>query len=260
MRTLMFGVVGVLSTTFFSVCALAGALVRAPRGYYDWIHRRWAGSLLLAAGISVRVEGLEKVRRDRPQIFVSNHQSIFDIFALFAALPVSIRFVAKKELSRIPIFAQAMRAAGHVFIDRKDRRAAIEVMRAAGRRMDRETLCLALFPEGTRSRSGRLGPFKKGTFVLAIQTQADLVPVGMDGGRRILRPGRRRITPGPMVLRVGEPFPTAGLTIDDRDEVVVAMREAVVGLLPGEGEENGGADAAAGAGGAAPPLSPTDPA
>lgn len=248
MRTLLFGLVGVFGTAFFSLCALAGALVRAPRRYFDWVHVSWARSLLWAAGIRVHAEGLARVRTDRPQVFVSNHQSIFDIFALFSALPVSIRFVAKKELSRIPLLAPAMRAVGHVFIDRADRRAAVEAMQAAGRRMERETLCLALFPEGTRSRNGRLGAFKKGTFVLAIQTQADLVPVAIDGGSRVLGPGRRRVTPGHMVLRIGEPFPTAGLTIDDRDRVLAVMREAVAALLPDGGGDGEAASSAADSG------------
>ncbi|MEE8561062.1 MAG: lysophospholipid acyltransferase family protein, partial [Gemmatimonadota bacterium] len=173
---LVFGVVAVPSTIFFSLVAIVAGLLRAPKSTFDWVHRNWSRSVLRAAGVEVRVTGLEHVVPDGAQIFVSNHQSMFDIWALFATLPVSLRFVAKREMARIPLLSRAMRAAGHVFIDRQDRVQAAEVMRRAGKRMLREGLSLGLFPEGTRARDGRLKPFKKGTFVLAIETQTTLVP------------------------------------------------------------------------------------
>ncbi|MFQ5890657.1 MAG: lysophospholipid acyltransferase family protein [Gemmatimonadota bacterium] len=230
-RTLLFSLVAVISTTFFSFVSVVGGLLGAPKGLHDWVHRRWSASLLHAAGVRVRAGGLRHIRRDGPQIFVSNHQSMFDIWALMTCLPVSIRFVAKEELSRIPLFARACRSAGHVFIDRGDRTGAIRRMQEAGKRMDRENLSLGLFPEGTRSPDGRLQPFKKGTFVLAIETQAPLVPVAVDGGARILPKGKRRVVPGTLDVRFGSPIPTRGLTIEDRDTVLELTRSAIEELL-----------------------------
>jgi 1-acyl-sn-glycerol-3-phosphate acyltransferase len=225
----MFWVVTVPSTIFFSLVSILGGLARAPRGLHDWVHRNWAGSLLWAAGVRVDVAGIENVLRDAPQVFIANHQSIFDVFAMLAHLPASVRFIAKQELGRIPILAQAMRAAGHVFIDRQNRRGSGLAMREAGERMKRENLSLGLFPEGTRSRDGRLGTFKKGAFVLAIETQAPIVPVCVNGSYEIVAGGRVR--PGRMSLSVSPALPTQGKDVGDRDAVLEAVRETVASGL-----------------------------
>jgi len=231
MRTLWFGVVGLPATAFFSFVSLVGGLVGAPRGLHDWVHRGWSRTLLRTAGVRVRVSGRENLSREGAQIFIANHQSMFDVFALMATAPVSLRFVAKREIGRVPLLAQAMRAAGHVFIDRKDRIAAIAAMRAAGERMKREPLTLVLFPEGTRSPDGRLLPFKKGTFVLAIETQAALVPVALEGGGRVLEKGSWRVHAGRMDVRFGKPIPTRGRTSADREELLECARKRISALL-----------------------------
>ena len=233
---LVFLVVAFPSTIFFSLVAIVAGLLRAPKSTFDWVHRNWSRSVLRAAGVEVRVAGLQHVVPDGAQIFISNHQSMFDIWALFATLPVSLRFVAKKEMSRIPILSRAMRAAGHVFIDRQDRAQAAEAMRLAGQRMLREGLSLGLFPEGTRARDGRLKPFKKGTFVLAIETQTTLVPVVVDGGGEIILDGRGgrpplRLRPRPIEIRCAEPIRLSGLTAADRDELLARTRAEIVRLL-----------------------------
>lgn len=231
MRALLFPPLAALSTAFFSLLAVAGGLVRAPPSFYDWVHRNWSRSLFALGGIAVRLEGEERLVPREASIVAANHQSMFDIWALMAVLPLSLRFVTKQELSRIPVFARACRAAGHVFIDRQDRVGAIEAIRKAGERMRHEGLSLVFFPEGTRSRDGGLGPFKRGTFVLAIETQAPLVPVAIEGSREILPPGAR--TPRRGVIRVacGRPLSLAGKTGADRDAVMQATRGAIAGML-----------------------------
>lgn len=228
-RTAWFWIVTVPATAFFSTVSIVGGLVRAPASLHDWVHRNWGRTELWAAGVRIRVAGLEHVSHTSPQIFVANHQSIFDIFAILAHVPVSVRFVAKKELGWIPVFAQAMRAAGHVFIDRDDRRAATEAMRRAGIRMKRDRLSLGLFPEGTRSQTGRLGKFKKGTFGLAIETQVPIVPLAVDGGFRVATRGWIRSSE--MRLSLAGPLPTEGKTVDDREEVRRAVRSEIALML-----------------------------
>jgi 1-acyl-sn-glycerol-3-phosphate acyltransferase len=236
-RSACFGLVTVVASAWYSTLALVGGLIRAPHRWYDRVHRGWARALLRAAGVRVEVAGLENLAPEAPQILVANHQSTFDIFAMFAALPASIRFIAKQELARIPVFAQAMRAAGHVFIDRGDRRGSVEAMRAAGVRMRKEGLSLGLFPEGTRSRTGALREFKKGSFVLAIETQLPLVPVSIDGGWRLA--SGRGIRPGTVRIRIGSPIPTEGRTVESRDEVLRAVRAEVERLLAESRRETG---------------------
>ena len=229
LRTAWFWIVTVPATAFFSLVSIVGGLFRAPPALHDWVHRNWGRMELWAAGVDVSARGLEHVSAERPQIFVSNHQSIFDIFAILSTVPASVRFVAKRELGRIPIFASAMRSAGHVFIDRRDRRSASRAMRAAGDRMQRENLSLGLFPEGTRSRDGTLQAFKKGTFVLAIETQVPILPVAVDGGCGIARRGR--ISAGNMTVSVAHSLPTEGLTSEDRDAVLHSVRRTIEKLL-----------------------------
>ena len=229
LRTAVFWVVTVPATAFFSTVSIVGGLLRAPAGLHDWVHRHWGRTELWAAGVRTTITGLENVSLSSPQIFVANHQSIFDIFAILANVPASVRFVAKKELGRIPIFALAMRAAGHIFIDRKDRLGAGKAMRTAGERMKRDRLSLGLFPEGTRSPTGQLREFKKGTFALAIQTQVPIVPLAVDGGYEVSTRGR--IHSGHMRLALATPIPTAGKTPEDRDSVMMDVREEIEGLL-----------------------------
>lgn len=231
LRTFFFAPFAVLCTLAFSSVGVVGGLLGAGKGLFDWIHRNWSRSLLWAAGVRVEAEGLERLRPDAAQIIVANHQSMFDIWALMAVLPVSLRFVAKEELSRVPVFAGACRAAGHVFIDRKDTASAVEEIREAGARMRREGLSLVLFAEGTRSVDGRLRPFKRGPFTLAIETQAPLVPVAVEGGGRILPKGSRRLRPGTLRVRCGEPISVKGLAAQDRDALLARTREAIQGML-----------------------------
>lgn len=229
-RALAFGGVVLVSTLFFSLVSIVAGLLRAKKGAHDWVHRNWSRTVLWAAGVKVEVTGLEHVRPGGAQIFVSNHQSMFDIWAMFATLPVSLRFIAKREMSRIPVFAHAMRHAGHVFIDRKDRAQASEAMRRAGQRMREEGLSLGLFPEGTRSRDGALGTFKKGTFALAIETGTTLVPIAVDGGAEIM-PDGLRLRPRPLLMYCGAPIDLSGLDAGDRDDLLARSRAEISGML-----------------------------
>jgi len=236
-RAAWFSFVTVLATAYYSVAAIVGGLRGASHETYDRIHRGWSRALLRASGVTVRVDGVENIKPGDSVILASNHQSNFDIFSMFEVLPVSIRFVAKSELARIPLLAQAMRSTGHVFIDRADRRGSADVMRGAGDRIRAEKLCLGLFPEGTRSRDGRLGQFKRGSFALAIAMQLPVVPLAIDGSWKLA--GGGRIRPGEVRVRVGKPIPTSGKTAQDRDVLTAEVRAAVEELLVSLRAESG---------------------
>ena len=239
MRRALFPPFAFVSTLFFSSAAVVGGLVGAPPGWFDWVHRGWSRGLLWLAGVRVEGRGLDRVRPDAAQIFVANHQSVLDIWALMAVLPASLRFVAKEELARIPIFGRACRAAGHVFIDRSAAARAGEAIREAGRRMHEEGLSLVLFPEGTRSAGPELGRFRRGSFTLAIETGATLVPVAVDGGGRLLPSGRWAPDSGMMTVTCGDPVPLAGKTSEDRDVLLRRTRESIAAMLTGCEEDRG---------------------
>src|SRR2546428_404664 len=134
--------------------------------------------LLAAAGTPVRVEGLERIPRDGPVVYASNHSSMFDIWALAATLPGSVRFVGKQELVKIPLLGRAMVTAGHVVIDRPHPRRAVEAYARAGA-VIKGGVSAVVFPEGTRSRTGELLPFKNAPFGLAVAAQVPVVPVDL---------------------------------------------------------------------------------
>lgn len=208
--------------------------------------RVWCRHILRLAGVEVRVEGAENLPRGEARIVVCNHQSWFDVFAIAAELPASVRFVAKQELGRIPIFGRAWQVCGHVSVDRADRASAIASLENAGQRIRDESLTIVMFPEGTRSPTGRLQRFKKGAFVLAIQTGVPVVPVAIHGTHRVMPKGSWKVSPGRVEIRIGEPIPVEGLGHQDRDRVAARGEEAVRRLLEGPdrlgeaGQEGGG--------------------
>lgn len=196
----------------------------------DACPRRWARILLRCAGVDVAFENLEIIDPNEPQILVANHSSWFDVLALTAHLPGRYLFVAKKELERVPVFGTAVRVCGHIFIDRHDRNRAVESLAAAQERLEAENPTVIMFPEGTRSASGALQPFKKGAFVLAIQTGVDVVPAFIHGARDVMRKGSLLIRPGTITVRFGQPLAVDGLEVEHRTELTVRAQEAVAGL------------------------------
>lgn len=236
-RTIWAYMFGVLATVVFGGMAIIVATVATDRGdrFCDWAPRAWGRTILWAAGAKVKVEGMERLDRGGPNIMVSNHQSWFDVFALSAYLPVRFRFVAKKELGRIPIYGHAWKACGHVSVDRGDRDAAIEALAQASEEVKDLGLTMVMFPEGTRSPTGELQRFKKGAFVLAIQLQIPLVPIAIVGSRAIMRKGGRRVSSGEITIRIGDPISSEGLAFRDRDELLKQSHTAVAELMESPG-------------------------
>jgi 1-acyl-sn-glycerol-3-phosphate acyltransferase len=193
--------------------------------------RRWAKAIVRAAGVRVVMEGLENLGRDRAQILVANHQSWFDVLVLAGHLPVEYRFVAKKELTRIPFFGPAWQACGHVAIDRQDRASAIESLEEAGRKVQTEGSTMIIFPEGTRSRDGALQPFKRGAFALAIRSGLPIVPTAILGSGAVMPKGSFRVRSGTIRVRFGDPILAEGWTYSDRAEFTAAVRTAVTRLI-----------------------------
>lgn len=233
LRMLRYYVVLIGATILHASGTLVGALFRIKHrlgGIYDWGTSAWARRILRGAGTPVLVEGRERIPVGGPVVYASNHSSMFDIWALAAALPGSIRFVAKEELARIPLLGLAMVAAGHVTIDRTNRARAMEAYAQAARTIREWGISVVVFPEGTRSRTGELGPFSNAPFGLAIAAQVPLVPVYVHATYRILPKGAWRLRPQPIQLLVSEPIPTAGLTLDDRDALRERARAAIVAL------------------------------
>ena len=220
-----------LVTPVLSAVVVGAALLLREGDIYERVGRAWSRRMLRAAGVTVRLEGLENLRPDQPHLVVSNHASWYDVWALGAWIPQRYLFVAKKELSKIPLFGQAWMAAGHISIDRKDTQSAIRSLREAGDKIRNENATVVIFPEGTRSPTGELLPFKKGAFMLAIQTGVEIVPTAVIGGRDVLPRGGFRVRSGTITVRFGPPIRTTHHTERNRDELIALVRQSIETLL-----------------------------
>jgi len=179
----------------------------------------WGKTGLKLAGARVVAKGLEHIPQGQPVIFMANHQSNFDIQTLYAGLPVQFRWLAKKELFDVPGFGLAMKRAGYIPVDRGNRKKSIQSMAIAADKI-RQGTSVIVFPEGTRSPDGRLLPFKKGGFMLALQSGAPIIPVAISGSRDLMPKHSLRICGGTVQIRFFPPIDTSTLTSDDRDQLV----------------------------------------
>jgi 1-acyl-sn-glycerol-3-phosphate acyltransferase len=204
-------------------------LTWTPDLMYEVAMKTVRASLRLAR-IKVRVEGLQNIP-PAVCIFAANHTSNVDPLAFIPAIPRRVSVLLKTELFRIPILSTAMRLAKFVPVDRADKEAAVASVEVALRVL-KEGLSLAAYPEGTRSPDGRLKPFKKGTFAIAIEAGVPIVPVSISGAQQLMRKGEWVIRPGEIVVRFGPSVDASQYTMERRTELLTRVEELVVAGLP----------------------------
>lgn len=224
MRTLWTFLVVALATCTLGPTVLVAALFRVrdrPNGVYQWCMHTWARLGVWAAGVQVVLHNPERMSPTEGVVYIANHVSWFDVLALASVLP-RYSFVAKSELRRIPVFGPAAGAAGIVYLDRENRKQAFESYRGAADQV-RSGKSVVVYPEGTRGREYALRPFKKGPFVLAIASQAPIVPTVIYGAREVMPRGSFRVRAGVIHVHFLEPVPTAGMTYDRRGDVMTLV-------------------------------------
>ena len=185
---------------------------------------------LFLTGIRFRLVGREHVPTDRAAVFCANHQSNVDPPVLFKAVHPRLHILYKAEIDAIPVLARAFRFGGFIPVDRRNKEAALRSIEAGAQSL-RSGNSFLIFPEGTRSRTADLLPFKKGGFIMAIKAQAPIVPVAVQGGRDAMRRGSAIIRPVTVSIRVGAPIETAGLDLTQRDALIATTRERITALL-----------------------------
>jgi 1-acyl-sn-glycerol-3-phosphate acyltransferase len=186
--------------------------------------RLWAQLILRTTGVRVDVSGLERLDLRCSYVLAANHQSIYDIPILFASLPLQLRIVAKASLGRVPFLGWHLQRTGHLLVDRTKPGAGIV---AKMRRLVSESRSLIVFPEGTRSVDGTVARFKKGPFLVAVDSQLPVVPVSIAGSRHVMRKGQLRVSPGTVRLTIHAPVPTAGVGRADVGAFAERIRELV---------------------------------
>jgi 1-acyl-sn-glycerol-3-phosphate acyltransferase len=207
----------------------------AMSGDTDTLYRveRFCAALVLRlAGIRLEVRGAEKIPSGRAVVFMPNHESNADGPAIFVSLP-PVLVLAKREFFRVPVLGWAMRLRGFIPVDRRNRERAIQAVDEAAEAL-RAGRSFLVFPEGTRSPDGRLQPFKKGGFIMALKGKALIVPISISGGRRIMRKGERAIHPGRIRITFHDPVETEGRKPEERGRLMEAVRRAMLSGLTAE--------------------------
>jgi 1-acyl-sn-glycerol-3-phosphate acyltransferase len=216
-------------TIVLGTLSLLSAFVDRSGAFAHRCARVWSWLILATTGVEVEVSGLEQLDPRASYLFAVNHQSIYDIPILFWTLPLQVRILAKASLGRFPFLGWHLARTGHVLVDRQN--PGPQIFRKV-RALMHAGVSLMVFPEGTRSIDGRLGRFKGGIFLMAIEAGLPVVPVAIDGSRFVMRKGRLMTCPGHVTMRVLEPVPTAGLSREAARELSERVRQAVASQLP----------------------------
>ena len=225
-RVLTTAAVAVFATLYYGirVILLAHRGDDADADGYVAIQRAWSRVVLRGAGVTVQFENASFIREPRARVIVANHASLFDILAIASHMHVPYGWVMKRELGNIVFFGAAVTAAGHAFIDRSDRESSLRSLAEMGERMRKEKLSVVMFPEGTRTVTGEMRPFKKGAFMLAIRSGAEVVPAAITGSFAIKPKGRLRVRRGVIKVRLDEPIATSSYSVDDRNDLTTRVR------------------------------------
>lgn len=216
----------VLTTIFWGLIAIFTSFFTRTGNPVHKVARMWARSIMFASRIKVTVNGLANIDPTQSYVYMSNHQSNFDIPVLLAYLPVQFRWLAKAELFKIPIFGRAMGGAGYIKIDRYNQESAFESINEAARKM-KNGVSAMIFPEGTRSRDGNIRSFKKGGFVMALNAGVPIVPIVLKGTWTIMDKSSLRINTGEVSLNILAPIATTGYTRETKDDLIKSVRAVI---------------------------------
>lgn len=226
-RSSLFVTIGIAFTAFISGCCVVFSFISPGENKIHKVAKIWAKMLLLLTNIRVRIIGTENILLGKPQIFMANHQSDFDILIVLAHIPGQFRWIVKKELFHIPIFGAAMKTAGYIEIDRQDHERAMTSLDKAARKIQ-EGKSVMSFPEGTRSKDGEIKPFKQGMFHLAIKSGVPIVPISIIGANGIMPKRSLKIKPGKVTLVIDKPIDVGEFSIENRHALIDRVRQVII--------------------------------
>lgn len=204
----------------------AGLLSRTGNLAFS-LSRLWAYTMLAVSFVRTEIKNKDKIRKGTSYIIISNHQSLYDIIALVTTLGIQFRWIIKKEILHVPVFGYGLYASRNIFIDRSNTASAIESINKGFDRVP-EGVSVMVFAEGTRSPDGRIHEFKKGGFVAAVQRQIPILPVTVNGSRRIMSKNNLVLKPGKIQVVVGDPIDVTGYTVDTVQDLIDKTRQVVI--------------------------------
>lgn len=235
-RTIATWVAGVLATIVFAPMVIVVAIANDTSPWIERIIRTWSRVWLATSGSPVTTEGRENLDESRSYVVVSNHISTLDIMACYLSVHLPLRYLAKKELFKVPLFAQGMRAVGMIEVDRSARSAVHAQVNRQAKALIAKNRSLIIYPEGTRPRNGVMKKFKKGAFTMAIAAQLPVLPVSIHGTYESMPPGKPWVYGGPVRVVVDPPIETARMDHSDTG----ALRDQVYEIISGRVTEMGG--------------------
>ena len=225
-RTLFIMIWTIMVTIFFGVIVIVISFFSKKGNICHKCAGAWARSILAVSRIKVTVKGLSNIDSIKSCIYMPNHQSNFDIPVLLGHLNVQFRWLAKVELFKIPIFGYAMKRAGYISIDRSNRKSAFKSLKRAAK-IIREGVSVLIFPEGTRNKESNIGQFKKGGFVLAVDSGVPIVPVIIHGTRAIMPTKKLLIRPKDVILEIKKPIETRDYTRKTKEDLMEKVRQTI---------------------------------
>jgi 1-acyl-sn-glycerol-3-phosphate acyltransferase len=230
-RTIITVVAGVLATIIAVALILTIALFNDTSPAIDRVIRGWSRVWLITSGTRLEIEGGENIDPARSYVVVANHLSTFDIMACLLAVPLPIRFLAKKELFRIPVLAQGMRAIGIIEVDREARGAIHADVNRQSKELIEKGRSLIIYAEGTRPRNGVMKRFKKGAFTMAIAGQLPVLPLSIHGSYEAWPPGTPLVRGGLIQIVIDKPIETEGLSHSDTTDLRDQVQEVITGRV-----------------------------
>jgi 1-acyl-sn-glycerol-3-phosphate acyltransferase len=210
--------------------SMLASLIDGTGNLQHLVARGWGKGLLAFGFVRVNTTGLEKLDRKTTYVFVSNHGSFMDIPVILSELPFQFRFFAKKGLYKIPFLGTHLKRAGHLPVDRSNARHSLKSMTEGARIIAERRTSVLLFPEGGRAPKG-LREFKEGAAYIAIKAGVPVVPIALVGMREVLPMGSYHLRSGQVAMRIGQPIPTTGLKVSDREELTRRLYEEISELL-----------------------------
>ncbi len=233
LRVIWAGLHLLIATIVSAPVVICARLLDSSHKYTMKAARFWARWVLWSTGVRINVTGMERLVPGTNYIFMMNHTSALDVLIPLAILPGVLVYMAKRELFRIPLFGWALYAAGSIPVNRSNRADARTSVDRAAHLINKRSVSIMFYPEGTRSRDGNLLPFKGGGFYLAITSKLPIVPVAIQGAAEVIRPDSLSLTPGDINITITDPIETADLDYSNRYELNEQTRNSIQAILNG---------------------------